>query len=273
MPNPRSPEAPPPETSEDPVAVRSQTLFRAFGLYLRWYFFRNFRAVRVSRAGLPVLPDGRPVIIFTNHPSWWDPAFFILLSNVLLRDRIGFGPMDAASFAQYGILRRMGIFGIDLGTARGAARFLDVSLRVLRDPRAALWITAEGHFTDPRLRPVRLRPGLAHLARRVPDAVLVPLAIEYGFWNERKPEALCRFGQPIAAGRDRDVAGWTAVLEEALTATMDALAAEGATRNPALFESLVQSGGGIGGMYDLWRRGLALVQGKRVRLSHEEEVG
>ncbi len=267
MPNPPSP-----DPATDPVAVRSATLFRLFGAYLRWYFFRNFRAVRISRAGLPRMPDGRPVIIFTNHPSWWDPAFFILLSNTLLRDRIGFGPMDAESFAQYGILRRMGIFGIDLGTARGAARFLDVSLRVLQNPRAALWITAEGHFTDPRPRPIRLRPGLAHLARRVPNAVLVPLALEYGFWNERKPEALCRFGSPIDSGRERDVAGWTALLEDALTATMDALAAESAARNPALFETLIQSGGGIGGMYDLWRRGVGLAQGKRVRLSHEEEV-
>ena len=46
----------------------------------------------------------------------------------------------------------------------------------------------------PATRPVRLRPGLAHLARRVPGATIVPLALEYPFWDERTPEALCRFG-------------------------------------------------------------------------------
>ena len=63
-----------------------------------------------------------------------------------------------------------------------------------------LWITAEGSFTDARTRPVRLRPGLAHLARRVPGATIVPLALEYPFWDERTPEALCRFGTPMESG-------------------------------------------------------------------------
>ena len=267
MSNPNSP-----DTTDDPLAVRSQPLFRLFALYLRWYFWRHFRAVRIARDGLPIVPDGRPVIVFANHPSWWDPAFFILLSDTLFRHRLSFGPMDARSIRQYGVLRRMGVFGIDLDTPRGAARFLDVSLRVLAEPNAALWITAEGHFTDIRPRPVRLRAGIAHLARRVPNAVLLPLAVEYAFWNERKPEALCRFGSPIDAGRHRDVAGWTAALEAALTQTMDALAAESAARDPAAFVPLMRGQSGVGGVYDLWRRGRGLAQGRRVHLSHEEEA-
>jgi hypothetical protein len=106
----------------------------------------------------------------------------------------------------------------------------------------------------------------------VPGAVLVPLAMEYVFWNERKPEALCRFGTPIDTGRHRTVAEWTTLLEGALTETMDALVAESSARNPALFTPLVRGAAGVGGMYDLWRRGRGLVQGRRVRLAHEEEV-
>jgi hypothetical protein len=117
-----------------------------------------------------------------------------------------------------------------------------------------------------------LQPGLSHLARRVPGAVLVPLAMEYVFWNERKPEALCRFGAPIDTGRHRTVAEWTVLLEGALTETMDALVTESSARNPALFTPLVRGAAGVGGMYDLWRRGRGLVQGRRVRLAHEEEV-
>lgn len=255
---------------DDPLAVRSPFLFWAFGWYLRLYFWRNFHAVRISRAGLPQLPPGRPVIIFTNHPSWWDPAFFILLSNTRLRDRVGFGPMESVALGQYGILARMGIFGIDLDSPRGAARFMAVSRRVLSKPTSALWITAEGHFTDCHKRPVRLRPGIAHLARRHPGAVLVPLALEYTFWNERKPEALARFGIPIEGGGERGIAAWTELLEGELTRTMDALAADSATRNPALFESVLRGRGGVGGVYDLWRRARALVAGRPVRLSHED---
>ncbi|MBV8911654.1 MAG: lysophospholipid acyltransferase family protein, partial [Acetobacteraceae bacterium] len=106
-------------------------LFFAFGWYLRWLFYRRFHAVRISRTGLPAAPPGRPVIVCSNHPSWWDPAFFILLQTRLFPGRTGFGPMDAAALRKYGVLERMGVFGIELDTARGAARFLSTSLRIL----------------------------------------------------------------------------------------------------------------------------------------------
>jgi 1-acyl-sn-glycerol-3-phosphate acyltransferase len=257
---------------EDPLAERSATLFRLFALYLRWYFWRQFRAVRIARDGLPMLPPGRPVIIYTNHPSWWDPALFILLSDTVLRGRPGFGPMESHALGRYRLLRRMGVFGIDLDSPRGAARFLSVGLRVLSDSRNILWITAEGAFTDARKRPVELRPGIAHLARRAGGAVLVPMAIEYPFWNERKPEALVRFGAPIECGRARGVAEWVAVLQQELTGTMDALARDSASRRAALFVPVLSGTAGVGGIYDLWRRARAWSRGRRAQLGHEEQA-
>lgn len=253
----------------DPIARRSGPLFWLFGWYLRWYFWRRFHAVRLSRGGIPRPPPGRPLIIYSNHPSWWDPAMYILLCNRLFPGRAGFGPMDAKALGRYGILERMGVFGIELDTPRGAVRFLDTSLRVLSNPSNIIWVTAEGAFTDHRARPVRLRPGLAHLARRVPGAVILPLAIEYTFWNESRAEALARFGDPIETGRDRNVAEWTMHLEAELTRAMDALAAESAQRNPALFQPLVRGGSGVGGIYDLWRRARAWAAGERFNPSHE----
>jgi 1-acyl-sn-glycerol-3-phosphate acyltransferase len=253
----------------DPLRRRSARLFWLFGWYLHWYFWRRFRAVRVCRSGLPAAPARQPLIIYSNHPSWWDPALYILLCNKLFPGRAGYGPMDARSLGQYGVLEKMGVFGIELDSQRGAARFLETSLRVLADPGSILWITAEGHFSDARTRPVRLRPGIAHLARRVPGALILPLAIEYGFWNESRPEALARFGEPIATGRERSTAEWTTHLEAELARTMDALAAESAARNPALFRTLVRGGAGIGGVYDVWRRLRAWAAGHRFDPSHE----
>ncbi len=258
-----------PPPSDDPLARRSPFLFWAFGWYLRWYFWRRFHGVRLSRGGRPITPPGRPVIIYSNHPSWWDPAFFILLATKLFAGRAGFGPMDAAALGRYGVLQRMGIFGIDLASPRGAARFLETSLRVLATPTSMLWITAEGAFTDARSRPVHLRPGIAHLARRVPGAIILPLAVEYSFWNESKPEALARFGTPIETGRGRSVTEWTAHLEAELARTMDALQAESMQRNPALFDKLLGGRAGVGGIYDTWRRLRAWAGGRRFDPSHE----
>ena len=258
---------------ENPLRARSPAAIRAFTLYLRWYFRRNFHAVRLSRSGIPAVPDGRPVIICSNHPGWWDPALFLLLQHILMPGRVGFGPMDQAALAKYGLLRRMGVFGIESGTRRGAAQFLEHGLRVLADPHAALWVTAEGAFTDPRSRPVRLRGGIAHLARRVPEAVILPLALEYVFWNERKPEALVHFGPPIEAASVRDVAAWTALLEDGLTHAIDTLAAASMTRNPVLFVPVLRGRTGVGGVYDLWRRAASLAAGRRFEPSHGSSHG
>ena len=252
----------------DPARVRSGTLFWAFGWYLRWYFWRRFHAIRLSRSGIPAAPAGRPLIVYSNHPSWWDPALYMLLQTKLFPGRRGFGPMDAVALGKYGLFTRLGVFGIDLDSLRGATRFLRTSLALLGDPANTIWITAEGAFTDARTRPVRLRPGVAHLARHIPGAVLLPLAIEYAFWNESRPEALARFGPPIETGRERSVAEWQALLEAALAETMDALAAESATRNPGLFVKLLRGGAGVGGIYDLVRRTRALLHGHRFDPTH-----
>lgn len=246
----------------------SPFLFWAFGWYLRWLFWRKFNAVRVSRSGLPVVTPGRPLIICTNHPSWWDPVFFILLQTLLFPGRRGFGPMDAAALGKYGLFERMGVFGIELETRRGAAQFLAICDRVLASPENVLWITAQGGFADVRSRPIQLRPGIAHLLRRVPGATVLPLAMEYGFWNEAKPEALARFGTPIDAGRERSVAEWTAELEAALTRTSDELAADSRLRDPRLFMRLLHGSAAIGPIYGAYRRLRAIATGQKIDVSH-----
>ncbi len=252
----------------DPLAARSRTLFWLFGYYLRWYFYRRFHGVRLSQSGIPAVPSG-PLIVYSNHSSWYDPALYIVLNTKLFPGRAGFGPMDEAALGKYGVLRRMGVFGVEQASARGAAHFLRTSLRVLTDPTAMFWITGEGAFTDIRARPIVLRPGIAHLARRVPDATILPLAIEYTFWNESKPEVLVRFGPPIETARDRSVAEWTAVLEAGLTRTMDALAAESMTRDAGLFRPVVRGVAGVGGVYDLYRRIRAAAAGQRFDPTHQ----
>nr|WP_294554123.1 lysophospholipid acyltransferase family protein [uncultured Rhodopila sp.] len=258
---------------DDPLALHAPRLFRAFGWYLRWFFWRNFHAVRISGAGIPDVPADRPLIIYANHPSWWDPALFMLLANTILRDRISFGPMEAEALGRYRLFRRFGVYGIDTATHQGAARFLAASRRILSRPGTALWVTSEGHFTDPRVRPLRLRPGLAHLARRLPNAVIVPLAIEYPFWNERKPEALFRFGDAVEAGGGRNlgVAAWNALLEQCLTETMDALAVAAISRDPGRFSRVLRGRVGVGGIYDVWRRIVATSRLRRPELAHEPQ--
>jgi 1-acyl-sn-glycerol-3-phosphate acyltransferase len=255
---------------EDPLAARSPALFALFRLYLHWYFWRRFSGVRLSRSGIPPPYTGRPLVLYTNHPSWWDPALFILTTEKLLPGRPAIGPMDSAELGRYGFFRRMGVFGID-SSARGAATFLRVSRKALADPKTVMWVTAEGKFTDPRLRPITLRAGIAHLPRHVRDALFIPVAMEYSFWNESRPEALLRVGKPVEPPAKPGVDAWKDALERALEENVDALAAESMTRDASLFVSLLHGTAGVGGIYDAYRRMRALVTRTEFRARHGRE--
>jgi 1-acyl-sn-glycerol-3-phosphate acyltransferase len=253
----------------DPIASRSPALVAFFGRVLTRAMASDFHAVRLS-GHVPDLPRDRPAVIYTNHPSWWDPAFFAVLTTRKFPERRGYGPIDAEALARYRFMSRIGLFAVEATSRRGPAHFLRSSARILQDPRSILWITPEGRFTDPRERPVRLQPGLAHLARRHPQAVFVPMALEYPFWGERQPEALCRFGARVDAGAHPglSVAEWSALLTGGLTETMELLAADAIARDPRRFEVLLEGRAGVGGIYDLWRRLRAAVRHERFRPEH-----
>jgi 1-acyl-sn-glycerol-3-phosphate acyltransferase len=258
---------------QQPEVLRrySPRLARGFARWLRGYFRRNFDGVRTSLEGAPPEVEDAPLIVYTNHPSWWDPVHFLLLARSVMPGRRMFGPFDAAALAKYPLFGRLGAFGIDRSTRRGALEFLTTSRAILAAPETTLWITAQGEFSDPRYRPVALQPGLAHLIRKLDRGLVVPLAVEYPLWNERRPEALSRFGRPIDIGdaRQRTVEDLNALLVERLTETMDALAEDAVTRDPARFRTLLLGRTGVGGVYDMGRRFRAWIRGRRFDSAHE----
>ena len=168
---------------------------------------RSFRAA-ASRASPArrTCRRGRPVIVYSNHPSWWDPAFIIVLS----RARSSPAARPTARWRRRRssatrFMRRIGIFGVEPET-RAGRRCLPREPRaaILADPRRMLWVTAQGRFADPRERPLRLRSGVAHLMARLPQALALPLAssIPSGARNAPRrwpPSGRCRTAHPAAA--------------------------------------------------------------------------
>ena len=253
------------------VPRRSARVWRVFAWYGRWYLRRHFHGVRMLGAG-PALPDDRPAVVYLNHPSWWDPMVGVLAADRLLGTREHFAPIEAAALAKYRFFEKLGFFGIDPTTAAGARTFLRRGGAILSRGGRTLWVTAEGTFTDPRRRPVALRPGVAHLAARLQDAVIVPLAIEYPFWSERLPEALLHFGPVMElADRRRSPRRWHGLLERQLQHTMDTLAAAALSRDPGRFTTLLDGGAGVSIVYDAWRRLRAAARGERFTPAHLDD--
>mgnify|MGYP001627484479 CR=1 FL=1 len=254
-----------------PAELFSPGMHRVFVRIFRRFLAKHMRALRLAQWGEPRAPEGRPLVVFANHPSWWDGVAFTLLSASLFPHRRMFVPMDAEALSRYAFFRRLGVFGVAQHSPRGAVAFLRTSEALLKTPAHMLWMNAPGRFQDVRERPVVIAPGLLRLPDLAPDAAFLPLALEMPFWTERKAELLAAFGEPIEAAtlsalpREERREAFRA----ALTATMDRLAADAIARDPARFRVLEQGKEGMGGIYQLWQRVKALATGQRFDPRHD----
>jgi 1-acyl-sn-glycerol-3-phosphate acyltransferase len=239
--------------------------------YFHRFFARHMNALRVANWGMPALPpEAGPLVIYSNHPAWWDAAVYVLAADRLFPAHESYAPIDAEMLERYGVLGRIGAFGVDLHSARGAAAFLAAGADILASPNRALWITAPGRFGDVRERPLGVKPGVARLPELAPDCWVLPLAIEYSFWLERGAEACIAFGAPMQA---RDLLALPRMarlerLERDLTATLDRLSGDVQARDPARFRSILEGRAGIGGVYDGWRRAAARLRGRAFDPTH-----
>ncbi len=207
------------------------------------------------------------MVIYANHPSWWDGELFVWLSARVFKGRRTFTPIEAAMLERYRFFGRLGAFAVAAGYA-GASNFLAVGEAVLALDDGLLLVNAEGRFRDARDRPLSLAPGLFHLARRMPGACFVPLAIEYAFWDERRPNLLLRFGDPVPTTALEQADSSGPALRDALSTTMDVLTVDAAARDPRRFTTLLAGKTRINPFYDGWRGAKALLHGRRFDPSH-----
>ncbi len=254
-----------------PLPRISPLLLRWFTWYCRRYIRRHFHSLRISRNGMPPDTTGSPVVIYSNHASWWDPLVGLVIKGECYPERNLFAPIDASMLQRYRMFAKLGFFGVEQGTRKGAVQFMKTSQTILRDPNHLLAITPQSRFADVRERPLRFQSGLGHLAARTERAVFLPMASELVFWEERLPEILVRFGEPVEVGREHAsfTAGyWTKLFEQKLEATQDALSLESRRRDPAVFEHLLRGGSGQGGIYDWWRGLRARLRGQPFNKEH-----
>jgi 1-acyl-sn-glycerol-3-phosphate acyltransferase len=257
-----------------PLLQRSDHLYRWFSWWVQGYLQKHFHAVRLSRCSRPSVPAHLPLVVVMNHPSWWDPLIGAVLAR-LFPERTHFAPMDAHALARYNLFDKLGFYGVEQGTPRGGIAFLKTTLSILSQPDSAVWIAAQGAFTDPRVRPPGLLPGIGHVAARLRRGVILPVALEYPFWDQRFPEALARFGEPILieSSPHRSPAHWVEHIEASLEAAQDALLADALSRNPRVFETLLVGNVAIGGIYDRWRRFWAWLRNERFQAEHGSQGG
>lgn len=236
------------------LPARSPLWIRWFTRYTRKYLRKNFHAIHTS-----ALPDfsalaGQPLLVYLNHASWWDPLTSLVLAMEFLADREHYAAMDAGMLRKFRFFARLGFFGLEPGTPTGAKTLLKVSDEILHGDNSALWLTPQGRFADVRERPPQLAGGLARVAARMSKGVVLPVAVEYVFWNDRQPEILTRFGRPVFVKSREPHAIWQERLTAELAQVQDELAGLAQAREAAAFSQVLSNPQGMTGVYGFWQR-------------------
>lgn len=197
-----------------------QRVVHHYNLYL---LRRAFHAVWWRGVEVFTSEPRRPLLVYANHPGWWDPllAFFVVRRT----GRDGYMMGEEKTLRTFRFFRWMGGFSVDRTNARDVAQSVRYAAERLRSPATALWIFPQGEIVPPDKRPVAFFPGAAHIVRRTPACVAVPAAIRYEFADQPRPEAFLDFGpgELLHGAEVRDVAGLTRRLQQRLTERMDAL--------------------------------------------------
>ncbi len=218
---------------------------------------KQFRAVRLAFAHrLPPADTPDKLIFYLNHPSWWDPLLCMVLAERFIPGRSFYAPIDSVQLQRYKVLKPLGLFPVQVEKMRGAAQFLRASEAVLNQGDV-LGVTPQGEFKDVRIRPPGLKPGLSALLARLEcngPVTVVPVALEYPFWNQRLPEALAAVGTPLSTTDKPPGETWANLLETRLAAVQDELATLSLARNETPFETLLKGRSGTSGYYGLWER-------------------
>lgn len=235
---------------------------RMFSHYVRRMFRKNFHGVRIEPDSVSILralnSHNGPAIVIGNHPGWWDPLVAVLLTSLYTPDRPMLVAMDAHELRRFSILRRLGVFGIDPDDTASLPLLVDyLAARFEQRPRATFWITPQGRFTDVR-EPIRLRPGAAAVAAKLhPAPTVVALAMDYCFWNDRRPELCLRVRRVEAEpspGRQPTTTDWMRAMQAGMQGNQDSLTERALRRNSddwlhALPPSRHQKTNPV---YDLW---------------------
>ncbi|MCS7470240.1 lysophospholipid acyltransferase family protein [Stieleria sp. ICT_E10.1] len=265
------------ETQGDELLVKKSAAWflGGFHAFLRPYLRRHFHSIAIDRSTHPAadFASDAPLIVYANHPSWWDPLIAHFLHRALFPQRHFFAPIDSDALEQYSVFEKLGFYGVKLSSTSGAASFLKKSVSILNQPDSAIWITPEGRFADVRDHGAELMPGLSHLCKRSDHAVALPLALEYVFWEERLPVCLVSLGVPLRTGDypEWSKPDWAKHLAGGLRDAQTRLAELTISRSCEPFDNLLSGTRGGGWVYDSCRRVKAMLTGKSFKAGHGDQ--
>lgn len=145
-----------------------------------------------------------PIILFAPHHNWWDGMVGYNICNRIFKKEIR---LMIEELNRFPLIRRGGAFSVNKKSPQASMPALKYAVEVMEDLNNILYIFPEGIIKPPNHRPLQLQTGMTYIAekavKKYGKVALMPVAVNYYFLRDNRPEVLVDFGDIIELDNDK----------------------------------------------------------------------
>ena len=165
--------------------------------------FHGFYYKGAEKFYLQKAPD-TPVILFAPHFNWWDGIVGYNICNRIFKKEIR---LMIEELNRFPLIRRGGAFSVNKKSPQASMPALKYAVDVMGDLNNILYIFPEGIIKPPMHRPFELQTGMTYIAEKAAKkygkVALMPVAVNYFFLRDNRPEVLVEFGDILELKDDK----------------------------------------------------------------------
>ena len=149
-------------------ASHHPVIYPFFKLYTVWKIHRHFNEVKI-RGG--VSDKGLPLLLISNHFSWWDGFWAMYLNMKLFRRKFCF-MMQEENLRKYSFFNKTGGYSVRKGS-KSIFESLEYTVKLLKEKRNLVLIFPQGEIEPMRCSQVTFQKGLQHILQKINEPVQI----------------------------------------------------------------------------------------------------
>lgn len=142
-------------------ASHHPVIYPFFRFYTKWKISRNFHGVIIKGE---IHDMSKPVLLISNHFSWWDGFWVMYLNMKIFRRKFWF-MMQEENLRKHIFFNKTGGYSVKKGT-RSIIETLDYTAELLKDEKNLVLIFPQGEIQPMRTEKVSFEKGIFHILNR-----------------------------------------------------------------------------------------------------------
>jgi len=167
----------------------------------RFYAFR-FKGAENFYSKAPDMP----IIMYAPHSNWWDGIVAYAINSGICHKEMR---LMVEELKRFPLLRHAGCFSINKKTPQASMTALKYAVDVLSNTNCNLYLYPQGIIKPPNFRPIEFQSGLAYMVEKAVKKYgkigLLPVAVNYFFLRDNRPEVFVEFGNRIEIFSDEKI--------------------------------------------------------------------